>query len=638
GVMRAPPTRGTVGSFVGLCLLVDFSDAPATIPRDEVERFCNQTGYRGFNNNGSVHDYFLANSIGRCSYTNVVAPYYRASKPRSFYTDRNQPYGLRARQLIVEALNHLKTSGFDFSALTPDNGGFVYASNVFYAGNVQNSWSEGLWPHASRLDSALALRPGVSAFDYQITAMGPELSLGTFCHENGHMLCEYPDLYDYGGESSGVGAYCLMCAGANIDEKNPPQISAYLKRLSGWANSVTTLADGQQLNLPANGNDFAMYARNSREYFIVENRHRSGRDAALPGQGLVVWHVDEDGDNSLEQMSPAQHYELSLVQADGAFELERQRQQLGDAEDLFGLQVKQFDDNGTPSARWWDGTASRLVLRDIGPPGLQLAFRVGPAGEVLPPATLKRESAPDRAIPDNQSVGIADTLQIGEALTLAHLKVAVDISHSYRGDLQVQLTAPWGQTVLLQPKGSGGGADDLKASWDETTLPALAAWRGRSAQGAWRLQVQDLAAADIGRLNRWSLELVGAAPVAVPVEVQEAPGMKIPDNSEAGIQRSLTVAGNGKVRRVEVAVDITHPYIGDLRVSLRSAAGTEVVLHDGVGGSADNLAKTYTEATTPALAALAGQPLAGTWQLQVADRAAQDVGKLNRWRLLVQPA
>ena len=47
GPMLAPPQRQTVGDFVGLCLLVDFSDSPATIARDEVERFCNQAGYQG---------------------------------------------------------------------------------------------------------------------------------------------------------------------------------------------------------------------------------------------------------------------------------------------------------------------------------------------------------------------------------------------------------------------------------------------------------------------------------------------------------------------------------------------------------------------------------------------------------------
>ena len=97
----------------------------------------------------------------------------------------------------------------------------MYALNVYYAGPVTNNWAEGLWPHAHHLGSAVTLRRGKTAFDYQFTAMGAELELGTFCHENGHMLCDYPDLYDYGDESSGVGGFCLMCAGNNVSEKNP---------------------------------------------------------------------------------------------------------------------------------------------------------------------------------------------------------------------------------------------------------------------------------------------------------------------------------------------------------------------------------------------------------------------------------
>jgi M6 family metalloprotease-like protein len=153
---------------------------------------------------------FLANWIGRCRYSNIVAPYYRAQHPKSYYTDERIPQPQRALELINEALSHWRAQGFDFTPLTPDNQGFVYAMNVYYAGPVVNNWAKGLWPHAHHLDAPVALAPGHSAFDYQFTAMGSELTLGTLCHENGHMLCDYPDLYDYGYESSGIGGYCLM--------------------------------------------------------------------------------------------------------------------------------------------------------------------------------------------------------------------------------------------------------------------------------------------------------------------------------------------------------------------------------------------------------------------------------------------
>ena len=598
GPAFAPPQRTTVGDYVGLCLLIDFSDVPGTILRDEVERFCNQVGYSGFGNNGSVHDYFLENSFGRLRYTNVVTPYYRAKQPKTYYTDRNIEMGVRARELIREALAHWLANGFDFSPLTADETSKVYALSVFYAGPVVNNWSEGLWPHAWMLGTAVPLTPGKSAFDYQFTAMGDELLLGTFCHENGHMLCDYPDLYDYGNESAGVGMFCLMCAGNHADQRNPVHISAYLKRLSGWASRVTNLEHGATVTLQAGQNDFAMFAKGNDEYFLVENRAKTGRDAALPGAGLAIWHVDEQGNNSNEQMSAASHYELSLEQADGLFELEGSRNERGDISDLYADAGARFADDTVPGSKWWDGTASHLGIDSISATGAAMSFRCTFSNVVIPPddGTIRRESVPGRAIPDNTATGIADTIQISEALTIADLKVVVDISHTYRGDLQVTLAAPWGASIMLHPKNEGGGENDLKVTYNASNLPPLASWRGRSTQGEWRLEVKDLAPKDTGQLNRWSLEFTPAAAVVGLVVLQESPGTIIPDNQSAGIERTLTTTSAGTVGNIEAAVDISHTYIGDLRISLVSPEGTQVKLYDRSGVGADNIVKTYTRA------------------------------------------
>jgi M6 family metalloprotease-like protein len=639
GPLLAPPQRATVGDFEGLCLLIDFSDAPGTIAREEVERFCNQPGYSGFGNNGSVRDFFLANSLDRCQYSNIVAPYYRAQHPKSYYTDEHIDQPLRALELINEALSHWRAQGFDFTALTADNQGFVYALNVYYAGPVVNNWAKGLWPHAHHLDAPVLLAPGRSAFDYQFTAMGAELTLGTFCHENGHMLCDYPDLYDYGSESSGIGAYCLMCAGGNLSPKNPIPISAYLKRLSGWAHNVTALTHGAQVTLAAGSNDFAMYARSGREYFLIENRRKAGRDAALPDEGLAIWHIDEDGDNSSEQMTADSHYECSLEQADGQFDLERRRAQYGDNADLFAGAAARFADTSVPDSKWWNGTASNLSIDQISAAGGSVSFRSLLGDVAVPPSqTLRRESQADREIADNNATGVVDTIAVAESQTIAGIKVGIDITHSYRGDLKVTLTTPWGVVLELHPKNQGGNADDLKVIYDETSLPALSTLRGRSTQGAWRLAVQDLAAADIGRLNRWWLEFTAAAGATTPVQLQESPGTMIPDASSTGLERTLATTESGQIGSVEVTVDISHTYIGDLRVRLRSPAGVEAVLHDREGGSTDNISRTYTATTTPTLASLAGKPIAGSWKLLVSDHEAIDVGKLNRWSLTIRRA
>ena len=175
-------------------------------------------------------------------------------------------------------------------------------------------------------------------------------------------------------------------------------------------------------------------------------------------------------------------------------------------------------------------------------------------------------------------------------------------------------------------------------TYDETTLPALGTLRGQNAQGTWTLMVRDLAPGDTGMLNQWSLVVSSAVAALTPIELKESPGARIPDAPSGGIVRSLATASAANIDSVEVSVDITHTWIGDLRVSVRSPSGTEAVLHDGAGGSADNVVRTFTAANAPPLAALAGQPAGGTWQLNVVDRAAQDEGKLNAWKVLIKPS
>jgi M6 family metalloprotease-like protein len=376
GIAPAPPQRRTVGTYVGLCLLVQFPDVPGTIPQEEVEAFCNRQGYTGFGNNGSVYDYFLENSLGKLQYTNVVAPYYTAKHPRAYYTDETIAQPTRAWELISEALDSLKAQGFDFSLLTVDNQGYVYALNVFYAGRRVNNWAKGLWPHAFHLQNPYPLMVGKMAYDYQITDMGNELTLGTFCHENGHMICDFPDLYDYGSDSEGVGIYCLMCAGGAVGgaNKNPTHVGAYLKHAAGWAGSVTRLTHGMTATATAGRNEFFIHAKNQTEYFIIENRYREGRDQHLTDSGLAIWHVDHLGSNNNQAGTPSSHYECALMQADGESDLEN-AENIGDGTDLFSADSNnRFGRNTRPNSKWWSRASSGLEIHDIGPAGRQITF------------------------------------------------------------------------------------------------------------------------------------------------------------------------------------------------------------------------------------------------------------------------
>ncbi|KNH17859.1 metalloprotease [Arthrobacter sp. ZBG10] len=379
GPGAAPPSGSTTGDYLGLVLLIDFSDFPQSISRQEVDDFCNKAGYSGFGNNGSAFDYFRDVSDGKLRYRNHVAAYYRAAHARTYYTDPAVAYGTRAQELIREALDSLVASGFDFSHLTVDSGNFIQALSVFYAGSRSNAWSQGLWPHSWALASTYSVGGGRRFSDYQITDLGSQLTLRTFCHENGHMVCDFPDLYDYDAVNvgNGIGHYSLMCFGGQ--DKNPTQVEAYLKHAAGWSSNVTTLAAGTTTTVEAGRNDFLIHARNAAEYFIIENRQQSGRDAALPDAGLAIWHVDVNGNNSNEQMTAAKHYECSLEQADNRFDLER-RVNGGDVEDLYGGAAATFGPATTPASNWWDGTASGLDIEQVSAVGAAMTVKTRATG------------------------------------------------------------------------------------------------------------------------------------------------------------------------------------------------------------------------------------------------------------------
>jgi M6 family metalloprotease-like protein len=371
----APDPAVPSGDVTGLCLLIQFPDVAGTITRQQVDDFCNLPGYAEFGNNGSVRDYFVAASQNRLRYTNVVTAYHTAAHNRSHYTDPAIPYGQRAQELIHEALAGLSASGFDFSSLTADSAGNVYALNVFYAGNRVNNWSEGLWPHAWTLATQFDIGGGRRLADYQITDIGTQLTLRTFCHENGHMVCDFPDLYDYGSDSAGIGHYCLMCFGGN--NLNPVDINAALKHQAGWTTTLRTATPGATYRLAASANDFLIHQRSPQEYFICENRNQTGRDASIPDSGLAIWHYEAGGNNSNQQMTPASHYLISLEQSDGAFHMENNLN-LGDTTDLYaGPGPARFDGSSTPSSHWWDGSPSGFDVASVSGPGAEIEVTVG---------------------------------------------------------------------------------------------------------------------------------------------------------------------------------------------------------------------------------------------------------------------
>lgn len=140
-----------------------------------------------------------------------------------------------------------------------------------------------------------------------------------------------------------------------------------------------------------------------------------------------------------------------------------------------------------------------------------------------------------------------------------------------------------------------------------------------------------------GKVNAYRAvqEAVRRLPVQHLLDRENRTPLDIPDAYQPGVTSSIEITDSGVVGGVEVAVDITHPWIGDLQVSLVSPAGTEARLHRGTGGRTHDLRQTYSPASASELTGMLNDPAQGHWLLRVADTARRDVGKLNFWRLRI---
>lgn len=366
--------RLTEGDIKGLTILIQFKDVISTVTREDVDNMLNGENYTENGNFCSAREYFRLMSGGKLNYTNVVVGPVTLSKNRSYYINH---------LLVEEALDLAIDSGVNLKEFDSNNVGIVDAINLLYAG--QTEYRGELWPHNYYLE----LRRGcMKTWFYMLSSIGrrkEDLSIGTFCHENGHMLCRWPDIYDYGTrdgdseKSSGLGDYCLMSAGNHNDNgRTPSPVCAYLRYLVDWCdNEVCLDKPGEYKAEHGNYNTALIFkSRNPNEFFLIENRSQLGLDKDIPSSGLAIYHCDILGSNEWQGGTPTNHYQCGLLQADGHLDLETNRNR-GNETDLFTETAATAISHSTlPSSNLWDGSESGLIISNISAAGQTITFQV----------------------------------------------------------------------------------------------------------------------------------------------------------------------------------------------------------------------------------------------------------------------
>jgi len=625
--------RVSSGKVRGLTVLVQFSDEQAAITKDDVDAMLNGDAYTRNGNFCSVNQYYRMMSADALNYSNLVVGPITLSRGRDYYI---------SNLLVEEALDILvEDMGIDLAQFDSRNEGYVDALSFMYAGRTV--YSDWLWPHNFTIDLKYS---GIRTNYYTIQSMGRraiDLSIGTFCHESGHMLCRFPDVYDYGTrdgdfeKSAGMGKYCLMGAGNHLDRgRTPSPISAYLRDLAGWTDNQVDISGAgvYQAKHGDYGSVLRFDTENPNEYFLVENRSGMGLDAHLPSAGLAVYHCDTLGSNEWQTGDAEKHYQVGLLQADGHLDLE-QNLNTGDQGDLYkDISATAVSHETKPSSLKWDGSDSGLVISNVTNPGDIISFTSGiPAVPGNPAGSVVRELKPDLLIPDDEPSGVTSEIELGVVGVVEAIVVAVDITHTYVGDLKLTLEGPSGHKVVLHDK-SGGSSNDLVESYESGSGLPLSEFLDESTGGIWKLHISDHARRDTGRLNQWRLEIAYRR-VEQQVELVSTPELAIPDHPSPGVMDRITVGKSGSCQDISIAVSISHTFIGDLKIDLISPSGRTLTLYQGEGGSRKNLETVFDRSSTPLLTALDGEAIEGDWSLAITDQAGADSGTLDRWSLSI---
>ena len=123
------------------------------------------------------------------------------------------------------------------------------------------------------------------------------------------------------------------------------------------------------------------------------------------------------------------------------------------------------------------------------------------------------EGSPDSPIPDDtDGQDMSYVLDISDGGTVSDVYVLANITHAYRGDLKVILTAPDGTESVLHGR-SGGGQNNVASLYGSENNSDLAQLIGMDVAGEWTISVGDYRAGDTGVLNQWGMTLEYDAPV-----------------------------------------------------------------------------------------------------------------------------
>lgn len=464
------PSRGTVNT---LTVLVDFKDFRASnvLPgltvnaiRDNIYGMGTTTA-QAFKPHESLHEYYRrasqdqvdvqGNVLGWHSFSGDRKDYEPLKAPANLPLDERQElqayYDNKALfKIIIEALGAFDDN-HDFAQYDNDNDGDIDLVTILYAGPPKG-WGSFWWAYRweffiqeaeSKQFDGKRLRQFVFQF---VDVRGPnqdDFNPTTLLHEMGHAF-GLADYYDYDperGPPGGVGGLDMMHANKGNQNGFSRWLLDWIKPSvlgEGEPKIVTLNASGSALKTDKAVAIFPGLAGSSspgQEMFIVENRFKTGNDASLPGNGLLIWHIDAsvkatDDDFAFDN-SYTERKLIRLMRADNPSDF-------GEFDSAgagtYFTTGKVLTPDSTPSSRDYADNDTRISIDQISGLGEAMTVRIGFLPSSLtptPPELAQPQPSP------SQPAGGAPTVE-----SVLASKSAVDLDTLEALDRQLSRSTP----------------------------------------------------------------------------------------------------------------------------------------------------------------------------------------------------
>lgn len=380
------PQTPVTGDLHVMVLLVDFSDRAGAMSKEYYEDLLFS---RDTYPTGSLADFYHEVSRGLVNLQGEVYGWLRMPQTYSYYTNghsglldkfNREYYPRDARKLAEDAVQVAQRQGITFGPhLDALGSGSVTALFIVHAGRGAEKLNpplrgDHIWSHKWNMKVPQRVNQDLFAATYLMVPQ--EALLGVCAHELGHLAFQWQDFYDanYGDDGDhwdGNGIWDLMASGSYAGDEVRPVHPAGLHKLQhGWVEveEISTSRSNVVLTpvtQPAGKvvKIFSSRFGNDRRYLLLENRAKERFDTELPGEGLLVWRIDESAEME-GSMMPG----MLLIQADGRHNLlNPEDRNDGDAGDPFpgSAAVEVLADQGSISTSFPGEAPCGITLKSI---------------------------------------------------------------------------------------------------------------------------------------------------------------------------------------------------------------------------------------------------------------------------------